>query len=152
VTAEKMLAYLAVAGAAMTVLGGGGLLGWWWRNQPKREQERARNAAMADAILGEPAVLDRSSNEIQPPRPGLVHRVGTVEDAIVEFRHAIGVYTEVLGRLDRVEQDVASLKDARVQHIVSAAERAATAAASAEMLRLAAERDTIRGDVDDDTD
>jgi hypothetical protein len=112
-----------------------------------------RNAAVADAILGEAEVTDRSGKTIQPARPGLVHlqrdnsqRLTNVEEAVVEFRHAIGVYTEVLKRLDTAESDIALLKNTNVKDIVQAAERAATAAVSAEMLRLVNERDTRDGD------
>lgn len=115
-----------------------------------------RNAAVADAILGEAEVTDRSGKTIQPARPGLVHlqransdRLTTVEEAVVEFRHAIGIYTEVLKRLDSAETDIAALKNTNIKDIVVAAERAATAAAAAETLRLVNERDTIHGDARD---
>lgn len=110
-----------------------------------RSKSRKRISAAADAILGQESAIDNSGNVIRPAQPGLVHRVATVEDAVVEFRHAIGVYTEVLGRLDSVERDVKALQDRRVEHIVTAAERAATAATSAEMLRMVNERGTVDG-------
>lgn len=109
-----------------------------------------RVRASAEAILGEEPVLDRSGNLIQPGRPGLVHlqrensaRLTTVEEAIVEFRHLTGIVTEFQGTLARLEHRVTSLEDNRVKDIVNAAERAATAATSAEMLRLVNERDTV---------
>lgn len=115
-----------------------------------------RNKAVADAILGEAEVKDRSGQVIQPPRPGLVHlqhdnsqRLSTVEEAVVEFRHAIGIYTEVLKRVETAEQDIAALKTTNVKDIVIAAERAAASAAAAEMLRLIHERDTRDTDADE---
>lgn len=147
--AADIFAGLAVAGAAVTILGGGGVLGWWWRKAPERQRERERNAAVADAILGESEVLDRSNRQIQPARPGLVHRVGTVEEAVVEFRHAIGLLTEVLKRIDTLDDRVKALEQTNVKDIVLAAERAATAAASVEVLRLVRERDTFDGDADE---
>ena len=47
-----------------------------------------RAGAVADAILGEEAVTDRGGREIQPARPGLVSRVGTVEQTLALTRDA----------------------------------------------------------------
>lgn len=149
----QLLAYIGIVSAVVAILGGGGLLGWWWRKEPERKKERERNAAMADAILGEPAVPDLGGGTIQPARPGLVHlqrdnseRLSKVEEAVIEFRHAIGIYTEVLKRLDSAETDIAALKNTNIKDIVAAAERAATAAAATEALRLIRERDTTDGE------
>lgn len=141
--ADTILAYVAVAGAVVTVLGGGGVLGWWWRKQPQREEERARNTAVAVAILGEPAVPDRSGAELQPARPGLVHRVGTLEEAVVEFRHTLGLLTETLKRLDEHERRLGELERART-------ERALAQAESAQMWRAVADRDVLDSDADDE--
>jgi hypothetical protein len=116
--------------------------GAWLRFRPSVR----RWTAVVDAILGEPAELDRAGKVSRPEQPGLVHRVASVEEAVVEFRHLVGLVTEALGRIDGLENRVASLEDKRVNDIVIAAERAATAAASAEMLRLVHERDTKDGD------
>lgn len=147
--AADVLAFLAVAGAVVTVLGGGGVLGWWWRKQPERKHERERAKAADDAILGEPEVLDRRGKQIAPGSPGLVHRVAQVEEAVVEFRHMSGLLTEVLGRIDTLDNRVNLLEQTNVKDIVLAAERAATAAASVEVLRLVRERDTFDGDADE---
>lgn len=102
-----------------------------------------RNSAVADAILGEEAVVDRSGQMIQPARPGLVHRVGTVEEAVLEFRRALTAYTELRGLYDSLERRVAVVENTHVKDIIVAAERAATAAASAELLRMAGNRDVL---------
>lgn len=148
-SAADVLAVLAVGGAAVTILGGGGVLGWWWRKQPDRERERARAKAADDAILGEPEVLDRRGEQIVPGSPGLVHRVAQVEEAVVEFRHMSGLLTEVLGRIDTIDNRVKLLEETGIRDIVQAAERAATAAVSAEMLKLVNERGTVDGDADE---
>lgn len=142
-SAEQILAAIAVGGGLVTILGGGGVLGWWWRKQPQREEERQRNAAVADAILGEPAVLDRSNQQIQPPRPGLVHRVGTVEEAVIEFRSVISLLTELQKQVATLDSRLAVLEH-------SAIERALARHESAEMWRAVANRDVIDGQADDD--
>jgi hypothetical protein len=135
----QVFAWLSIIGGLVTMLGGGGILGWWWRKQPEREAERARNAAVADAILGRAEVLDLSRNEIAPAQPGLVHRVSGVEEAVVEFRHAIGLLTETLKRIDTL--------DARLQVLERAtAERLLTKAESAAMWKAIADRDDIDGE------
>lgn len=126
-------------------------LGTWLRLGPGKQV-----SAMADALLGEQEVKDRSGKVVREARPGLVHlqredsaRLSKVEEAVVEFRHVIGIYTEVIGRLTQVEADVAILKDDRVKDIVTAAERAATAAVSTEMLRLADRAGVIDAESDE---
>lgn len=138
----QVFAWLSIIGGLVTMLGGGGILGWWWRKQPEREAERARNAAVADAILGRAEVLDLSRNEIAPAQPGLVHRVSGVEEAVVEFRHAIGLLTETLKRIDTL--------DARLQVLERAtAERLLTKAESAAMWKAIADRDDIDGEAEE---
>lgn len=102
-----------------------------------------RASAALDAIVGKEAVIDRSGKVMESAQPGLVHRVATVEEAVVEFRHMVGLLTETQKRIAHMESRVQALEDSRVEKIVTAAERAATAATSAEMLRLVHERDTV---------
>lgn len=99
-----------------------------------------RARAVADAILGEQAQLDRNNNVITPGQPGLVHRVTSVELAIGEFRHMVGLLTEVQGRLDRHEERLHAIELSSVERIVTKAE-------SAEMWRAVA--DTASPDVPD---
>lgn len=152
-TAAETLTYVSIAGGAITILGAIIAVWAYWR------PARRRGLAAYDAILGEEEVRDRSGNLIRPARPGLVHlqsdnssRLGKVEEAIVAFQHTTGIVTEFSGRLDRVEADVNLLKNNQVKDALNAAERAATAAASAEMLRLAHERDTHAGEADEAAD
>lgn len=109
--------------------------------------------AAAVAILGRPEVTDRRGRVLDAGQPGLIHvqrenseRLTKVEEAVIEFRHMSGLLTETLGRIDAIDTRVKALEDTGVRDIVQAAERAATAAVSAEMLRLVHERDTVSGD------
>lgn len=112
-----------------------------WRSKP-----RQRISAAADAILGSEPVLDADKKEMRPGQPGLVHRVSQVEEAVVEFRHLVGIVTEAMGRIDSLDSRITALEDTTVRDVVQAAERAATAAVSAEMLKLVNERSTVDGD------
>jgi hypothetical protein len=128
------LALLTLAGIPLAV----------WRSKSRR-----RISAAADAILGSEPVLDADHKEMRPGRPGLVHRVSQVEEAVVEFRHLVGIVTEAMGRIDSLDTRIAALENTHVKDIIQMAERAATAAASAEMLRLVNERDTVTGQADE---
>lgn len=97
--------------------------------------------AVADAILGSPQIKDRRGEVIDEGAPGLVHRVAQVEEAVVEFRHMVGLLTETQKRLDQHDAAINAL-------IAGSLERAATAMSSAEMLRLVSERDTLIVDPD----
>lgn len=106
--------------------------------------------AMSDALLGTPDVKDRRGAVISEGTPGLValqrdhsDRLRLVEEAVVEFRHSIALYTELAGRMDRVENDVKILKDDHIKELVQAVERASTAASAASVLRMAEGRDPI---------
>lgn len=102
------------------------LVGWGrgWLESPKRRTEREQNKAVADAILGEAAVKDRNDNVITPGQPGLVHRVTTVEEAVVEFRHMVGLLTETQHTLSDHGARIKALEDARVERLVTQAESA----------------------------
>lgn len=122
-------------------VGGGALLlgagiGAWFRFGPG-----ARVGAVADAILGTPAIKDRQGGTLDPGNPGLVHRVAQVEEAVVEFRHMVGLLTETQKRLDLIDNRVGVLEEARLERIVTQAE-------SAQMWRAVAEKDTINGEAD----
>lgn len=130
-------------------------LGAFFRVGPGR-----RTAEMADALLGKPESKDRSGTVTSPAQPGLVAlqqenaaRLATVEETLVELRHVVGLWTETAKRVDLVEDRV-TVAEARlnvvetshVRDVINAAERAATAAASAETLRLIGRV----GDIDED--
>ena len=140
---DNVLAALGIVGGIVTILGGGGVLGWWWRKQPERQRERERNAAVADAILGEPAVLDRSDQEIQPARPGLVHRVTSVEEAVIQIGNMTGLLNEALKRIDTLDERLAVVERAQIERILTKAE-------SANMWRAIADRDAIDGSAEDE--
>lgn len=92
-----------------------------------------RVRAAADAILGEETTLDRRGEVIDPGKPGLVHRVATVEEAVVEFRHMVGLLTETQHTLTEHGARIKALEDARVERLVTQAE-------SAHMWRAVADR------------
>lgn len=92
--------------------------------------------ALGDAMLGSPQIKDRRGEVIDPGSPGLVHRVAQVEEAVVEFRHLVGLLTETQKRLDRHDAAIEAL-------IAGSLERAATAMSSAELLRLVNDRDVL---------
>lgn len=98
--------------------------------------------ALADAMLGSPPIRDRRNEIIDPGKPGLVHRVDQVEEAVVEFRHLVGLLTETQHTLARHDAAINAL-------IAGSLERAATAMSSAEMLRLVNERDTLDAETEE---
>lgn len=142
-TAAEMLAYVGIAGGLVTILGGGGVLGWWWRKQPERERERERGSAVADAILGEPEVRDRSGQVIQQGRPGLVHRVSSVEEAVVQIGNMTGLLNEALKRIDTLDERLAVIERSTIERILTKAE-------SASMWKAIANRDDIDGTAEDE--
>lgn len=96
-------AVIAVTGIAVAYYQG-------WLESPRRREERElaaqmaiRNAAVADAILGEEAVNDLAGEEITPKRPGLVARTATLEKAIATLVNQNTRITHVEERVDRLE-------------------------------------------------
>lgn len=87
-----------------------------------------RSRAVADAILGEEAVKDRAGREIQPSRPGLVSRVGSVE-------HTLALLVETNARLDDHEGRIKTLELSAVERIVMHAENAAVLGLVGEEIR-----------------
>lgn len=83
-----------------------------------------RGKAAIDAILGEPEVKDRRGSVMDPGKPGLVHRVATVEEAVVEFRHMVGLLTETQHTLTEHAARIKALEDVRIEKLVSQAESA----------------------------
>lgn len=116
----------------------GALYATWRRVRPVTR----RMGAGLDAIIGREAVTDRAGREIEPAQPGLVHRVATVEEAVVEFRHMVGLLTEVQHTLTDHGARIKALEDARLERIV-------TQAASAQAWRAVAENAI---DADETTD
>jgi hypothetical protein len=98
----------------------GAIYGTWRRFRPGVD----RVSAALDAVVGKPAVNDRAGNVIEPSQPGLVHRVATVEEAVVEFRHMVGLLTETQRTLSDHGVRIKALEDARVERLVTQAESA----------------------------
>jgi hypothetical protein len=92
--------------------------------------------AIADALFGTPTTRDRSGEVMEEGRPGLVHRVASVEEAVVEFRHVVGLLTETQKRIDLLENRVAIVEEARIEKLINQLE-------SAQMWRAVADRDVI---------
>ena len=140
---------VSIAVGIMAIVGVGGIVGIWrlineqrLRSEAERERaevERRRNEAIESALLGTPAVLDNSGAEIEPAQAGVVSRIGKVEEAVVEFRHSIALYTELAKRVDVGESRAAST-EARVGALErDKVERIATKLESAHMWRAVAE-------------
>jgi hypothetical protein len=98
-------------------------VGWWrgWWESPRRREARARDKAVAEAILGEPAVHDLAGNIIMPSKPGLVSRTSTLEAAV-------STLVDQDTRIKHLETDhgarLKALEDARVERLVTQAESA----------------------------
>jgi len=95
--------------------------------------------AVADAILGSPVIKDRRGEVIDQGSPGLVHRVAQVEEAVVEFRHMVGLLTETQKHLANLDHRVSTLEEARVERLVTQVE-------SAHMWRAVADKDVIEAE------
>lgn len=124
-------------------------VGWWrgWFESPAKRKKREQDKAVADAILGEPPIKDRNETVITPGQPGLVHRVATVEEAVVEFRHLVGIVTETQHMVTEVRQEmgqiigrIQNLEDIRVDKLIGQVE-------SAHMWRAVA--DNAANDIDE---
>lgn len=98
----------------------GAAYGTWRRVRPGAR----RAAAALDAIIGKEAVTDRSGQVLEPAQPGLTHRVATVEEAVVEFRHMVGLLTETQHAITSLDARVKSLEDGRIEKVIAQAESA----------------------------
>jgi hypothetical protein len=109
---------VTTVGATLAALGV--IYGGWRRIRPVMR----RGTAAVDALVGKEAVTDRSGQVLEPSQPGLVHRVATVEEAVVEFRHMVGLLTETQHTLTEHGARIKALEDARVERLVTQAESA----------------------------
>lgn len=121
-------AALSLAAVVVGLIGAG--YGAWRHYRPSAR----RASAALDAIIGKEAVTDRAGNLIEPAQPGLVHRVATVEEAVVELRHVTALYIETQKRIDHQDIRIKALEDARIERLVTQAE-------SAQMWRAVADKD-----------
>lgn len=137
----ELLAWFLGGGCAL--LGAG--IGAWFRFGPG-----ARVGAVADAILGSPVIRDRHGGVIDNGQPGLVQRVGTLEDAIKllvdqDFRLTVleNGHIDHENRIINTETGLSSL-------LLSAAERTAMHQESTAALNLIRDEqtDTRNGEAD----
>lgn len=131
---EDALRILAAVGILVGIIGAA--YGTWRRFRPGAE----RVSAAIDAVIGKAAVIDRGGQVMEPAQPGLVHRVTTVEEAVVEFRHMVGLLTETQHALGILDTRVKALEDSRIEKLIGQAE-------SAQMWRAVA--DNAINDADD---
>lgn len=104
-----------------------------------------RASAVADAILGEAEETDRSGNLVAPARPGLVHRVATVEDAVKTLAEAVAAQTALNDRVSRMETQVLANTENIATIMAATAERIVTKAEAAAMWQAVANRDDLNG-------
>ncbi len=150
--------YIFVAGIVGILAGAAGV---WTAIRPamlKRQEDDARSRAIHDALLGDAEQRDLAGQLIRPGTPGLIHRVATVESDNAELKKALTRLATVVSNQEEMRGDIARLKGDRagerlgkLEPVVAAlltasAERAATADAAAQALRLVHERDTLEGD------
>lgn len=125
------------------ILGIGVILVGGWRSKA-----RQRLSAGLDALIGREEVTDRSGKVITPAQPGAMHRLETMEAAVTTLAEVItdqhelrAEVSQLKGRIGIAESHISILRAA-------SEERAATANVSAEMLRLARDRDVLEGEVE----
>lgn len=135
--ASMNLATLTYVSTLLTVLsvvlGFFGYVRGWWES-PDRKEERARQKAMADALLGEAPVLDRRGEVIDPGKPGLValqrasdDRLSKVEEAFVKLADqgaAIRTNTESIAELHAKDAEHDAVMAVIIAHTFDAAARA----------------------------
>ena len=113
------------AAATLTIIAlAFGLIGAAYATWRRFHPAVQRASAALDAIIGKPAITDRGGQIMEPAQPGLVHRVATVEEAVVEFRHMVGLLTETQHAITNLDSRVKSLEDGRLEKLVSHAEAA----------------------------
>lgn len=111
-------ALVTIAAAVVMILGG--CYGAYRRFRPSVR----RGSAAIDALVGREAVTDRSGNVIEAAQPGLVHRVATVEEAVVEIRHVVALWTETQHTLTDHGARIKALEDSRLEKLITRAESA----------------------------
>jgi hypothetical protein len=115
---DTTLTMLTIIGLAFGIVGA--TYGAWRRFRPGIR----RASSALDAIIGKEAVTDRSGQVIEPGQPGLVHRVATVEEAVVEIRHVVALWTETQHTLTEHASRIKALEDSRIDRLVAQAESA----------------------------
>jgi hypothetical protein len=101
--------------------------------RPRYRSGKDMFVAGRDSLIGRPAIVDTiTGKEISPALPGVGVRLANVEAGQLETRDALRHIAAVMEgqqiqdrRIDRLESDVQSLKDAAVERVVAKAESAA---------------------------
>lgn len=100
-----------------------------------------------DAIVGRDAITDPADGRVLAPAlPGIGQRMSTVEDAVKTLTQVVADQRELRDRVDAHETRLNVLEPTVATLVAASAERAATAAAAAQAMRLVNDRDVIDGD------
>lgn len=83
-----------------------------------------RAGAALDAIIGTEAVTDRSGKEIEPAKPGLVHRTRTLEQTLATLVDQDVRLKHLEDGHSRIDARVKALEDNRVERLINQAESA----------------------------
>lgn len=102
------------------------LLGGWWRwVRPRYRKAKRTVAAVTETLVGRDAITDPSTGrELVPAQPGLGVRMATMEEAIVRLSHMDGRVTAVETTVGEHTRQIAELRDARIERLVTQAESA----------------------------
>ena len=120
-------------GLTATVIGIITALASWWRwGRPKVQQAKREATAMRDAILGRERVVDSiTGRELAEPLPGIGVRMAHQEEQMRMLTDAVSKIADSHRRLEHVEQrvdrhdeEIADLRAAQMERIVTRAESA----------------------------
>lgn len=124
------LLWVSVIGGVLLIVG---TLATWMK-VGRRSAKKVE--AVSDAILGRAEVLDRSGAVIQEAQPGMPAQVKALTEAVAELVNLTNrldatdkSVAEVRADLSVVKKDVQTLKDARLEHVVTRVESAQAFAA-----------------------
>lgn len=117
-------------------------IGWAKAVRPRWRRFWDRVDGVMDTLNGRDEFIDPTTGRRVPAVPALGTRMGNMEDTLSTVANQQRL-------LENHETRITALENDRVKDIITSAERAATAAASANMFRLAVERDTTDGQADE---
>lgn len=125
-------------------------LGWIKTIRPRLRAARQRWTQATDALLGRDAINDSITGEERVPAlPGIGQRMSTVEDVMQTLVEAVSDQRKIQEKVIDHEARISRLERDDLRAVLQAAERAATAASAAEVLRMVNERDTLDGAADE---
>lgn len=124
--AEKLAVVVTVA-TLLSILGG-----WFRWGRPRVARAKHEATAMRDAILGRDRVVDSiTGRELAEPLPGIGVRMAHQEDQMRLLTDAVSKIADshrrleqVEHRVDRHDEEIATLKTAQMERIVARAESA----------------------------